>query len=369
MAKEGGDHMVKKISVSIFIFCMLLGVAGNASARLLATTGKGGDAQSTLYEVDQTTGALTLIGEVGYLVSGTDYFKGTLYGVTSAKDPSFHGLIIIDTTTGAGTPVGSGWVPGSFVNTVAEMAIDSSGNAYGWNESYPSGANQADDPIPIVLDSGTLGLSPGDTGLKTSAFGLAFDLSDNLHLINSDGNVYNIDTLTGASTLLGNLGVFFAHHGDVDPATGIYWGLGDPWENFSDLLSIDLSTQTVLTSVRTDKRLHTLAFATPVSKSTTMLYELKGKCKGGEWDLNIWVNGVLVDSFNCEEGEKIHESITLPTGPVELRSYGPDEMECGGYSSNGIFRKLKSECEYDEKVKAKFELKRKKGGHVDSEDD
>ena len=76
-----------------------------------------------------------------------------------------------------------------------------------------------------------------------------------------------------ASEWLGNLEEEFAHHGDVDPSTGLYWGLSYPGGDYSDLLSIDLSTQTVLSSVRTDEALHTLAFA-----PDPMLYELKGKC-------------------------------------------------------------------------------------------
>jgi hypothetical protein len=248
------------------------------------------------------------------------------------------------------------------------MAIDSEGNAYGWREI------DGDDLIPIDLNSGTLGESPGDAGLKTQMIGLAFDLEDNLHLIYKStkrpyysgiGIVYSIATDTGAATSFWNLyedPVFAAHHGDVDPATGVYWGLSTPslgwndWADFSDLLPIDLSTRTVLPLVRTDRILHTLAFI----PEPPILYELKGTCKRGEWNLNVWVNDVEVYSFYCGEGDKIHETITLPTGPVELRSYGPDEMECGSYSSNGILKKLKLECEYYEKVKAKFELKRKK---------
>lgn len=82
------------------------------AATLFGTTGQGdlhGPDLSTLYEVNPTTGALILIGPVGYVVTGMDYYNGTLYGVTSHRDTSYHSLITIDTTTGAGTPVGSGW--------------------------------------------------------------------------------------------------------------------------------------------------------------------------------------------------------------------------------------------------------------------
>jgi hypothetical protein len=263
------------------------------AATLFGTTGQGdlhGPDLSTLYEVNPTTGALTLIGPVGYVVTGMDYYNGTLYGVTSYRDTSYHGLITIDTTTGTGTPVGSGWGASLLDHTIAEMAVDSAGNAYGWQEA------DSEDLTSINLVTGLLSPPVGDAGLSTSQFGLAFDLNNVLHFINRGGNVYTINTVTGATTLVGNLGVPNAHHGDVDPDTGIYYGLSEPGMGFSDLLAVDLANLNVLSTVRTDQELHTLAFV-PVP---AVNFDPNDPTKAtGITDLNV--NGTLYDvAFNLQ---------------------------------------------------------------------
>lgn len=222
------------------------------AAELYGTTGQGG-ALSTLYRVNPATGAVSLVGPVGFAVNGMDYYNGTLYGTTSFLDPNFHGLIRIDPTTGAGTPIGSGWGGSISALTLVELAIDSSGNAFSWGEPGE------DDLYRVNLATGT-GSRVGESGLGTSVLGLAFDLADNLYLINGGGNTYAIDTTTGAATFLGFLDTLFAHHGDVDPDTGIYYGLSSPFDTFSDLLAVDLNNLTVLSTVRADQKLITLAF-------------------------------------------------------------------------------------------------------------
>jgi subtilisin family serine protease len=234
-------------------FATLWGSTNEATAEMLVGTLGQGGTPSTLVVVDPTTGGLTPIGPVGYAVNGMDWYNGTLYGITSVHDTSYHGLIQIDLTTGAGTPIGSGW--GSITTeTIAEMAIDSSGRAFGWGE--PS----EDDLYEINLATGTAS-RVGESGLGTAQLGIAFDLADDLYLINTGGDTYNINPDTGASFFLGNIiGGSCAHHGDVSPSTGIYYGLSSQSESFSDLLAVNLNTLTVLSTVRTDQKVHTLAF-------------------------------------------------------------------------------------------------------------
>lgn len=230
----------------------LLGWSGAApGAVLYGTTGQGGTL-STLVIVDPATGALTPVGSVGYAVNGLEYHGGVLYATTSFRDPSYHGLITIDLATGAGTPVGTGWGVMD-TETISEMAIDAAGNAYGWGE--PS----QDDLYAIDLATGTA-TRVGESGLSTAEFGMAFENSGRLSFINVGGDVYTIDPVTGAATSRGNLGVFTARHGDVDPTTGLYYGLSDVDEDFSDLLAIDLDGLSVISTIRTAEELHTLAF-------------------------------------------------------------------------------------------------------------
>ena len=63
---------------------------------------------SELVQLDARTGALIRdIGPVGYTVNGLAWDRSTkrLYASTAIGDVAFHGLITINTRTGAGTPV------------------------------------------------------------------------------------------------------------------------------------------------------------------------------------------------------------------------------------------------------------------------
>lgn len=111
--------------------------------RLFGTTRSGGPI-STLVEINPTTGALiSIIGSVGYAVNGLTYdvTTETLYGTTSFNDPSFSsGLLSINITTGAGTPIGAGGVGATLGDdTSALLTSNSAGQLYSWLE-----ANQDD---------------------------------------------------------------------------------------------------------------------------------------------------------------------------------------------------------------------------------
>ena len=103
---------------------------------LVGTTGFGGTL-STLIEIDPVTGATLDIGPVGFAVNGLEFdpTTGTLFGTTSKQDPAYTGLITIDLTTGAGTPVSasSGFGLGNR-EVVNNITIDASGQLFGWWE-------------------------------------------------------------------------------------------------------------------------------------------------------------------------------------------------------------------------------------------
>lgn len=248
---------VRALAAVVTVGLFAWSLDARATAILYATDAHGPDglpapATSTLFTVNPSSGATTAVGPVGYLVTGMDWYGGTLYGVTSRHDPAFHGLIEIDVSTGAGTPIGSGWGAGIGL-TVAEMAIDSSGNAFGWNIASSNALYR------INLDTGD-GVAIGDAGLLGFSLGLAFDLSDQLFLIDRSSEVYDINTVTGAPTFLGRLSR--ARHGDVNPDGGLYYGLGNnPGEDLpEELVVANLSTLSVLSRVTADRDLHTLAF-------------------------------------------------------------------------------------------------------------
>jgi len=267
---------MNKLLLFLCAIALVFGAIGGvpeASALLYGTSGNGGTI-STLYSIDETKGITTSIGSVGYAVNGLESYNGVLYGTTSIKDPSFHGLIAIDTSTGAGSTVGSGWGGSISADTLVEMAIDSSGNAYAWGEPGQ------DDLYSIDLSLG-IGSYVGNAELSTATLGLAFDSSDTLQLFNWTGVAYTIDTGTGASSLLGNfagVSAAAAHHGDTNISTGQYWGLhGNPFDDggSTSIDIIDFSTLSITSTLPLDRDLHTLAFdsapAAPVPEPATML--------------------------------------------------------------------------------------------------
>jgi len=74
---------------------------------------------SNLFSVNETTGAATLIGGVGFALESIVYSNGTLYAFTSASNP----IISIDTSTGAGTAGADQDSALGIVNGAAPVAV------------------------------------------------------------------------------------------------------------------------------------------------------------------------------------------------------------------------------------------------------
>jgi hypothetical protein len=223
----------------------------DAQVRLFGTQGFG-EVSSTLVELDQATGAIVqTIGPVGYIVNGLDYdpVTGKLFGGTSYRDPNFNGLIEIDMSTGAGTPVGAANWGRAGAEAITNITVNSAGQMFGWSEWHDS----------LVSIDSTTGVASdvGPSSISTWQYGLSFDSNDVLYLVNGDGVVYTVNTTTGAATAYGSIGTP-AHHGDFHPETDRYYGLtttGPPRE----LLSADLAAGT-FTVIGEVGNLHTLAF-------------------------------------------------------------------------------------------------------------
>jgi hypothetical protein len=207
--------------LSLRISAALVVAAGWAApihaALVYGTLGVGGGTDSTLVQIDLTTGTTTTIGAVGFFVNGLtwDASTGTLYG--SARND--EGLLTINTTTGAGTLVAGGFNSGASGCSDRNVLLTASsvGSLYGWCD--PS----SDDLMSINKVTGIAALV-GESGISTAQHGLAFDVLDDLYLYNFGGDAYSIDTSTGAATGLGNFGVS-AHHGDFNPDNNYYYGI------------------------------------------------------------------------------------------------------------------------------------------------
>jgi len=100
-----------------------------------------------------------------------------------------------------------------------------------------------------------------------------------------------------------------------------------------------------------------------ITRSCVVAAVLKVKCKGGVWNLDVFVNGADAGNFTCEEHNNIAEEIMLPAGSGEITfsSVGPGGRNCSGtFSYEQDLDKFKLECKDGSKkdrVEAKFEIK------------
>jgi len=268
---------------------------GDAELMLLGTT-RGSRATSpvtlsTLVEIDPATGAtVRTIGPVGYAVNGLeqDPTTGKLYASTAVWDPNHHGLIEIDPTTGAGTPAGAqSWGLTGLYTVVNNITVNSQGQMFGWWEG-------PDDLVSIDKASG-VATEVGESGITlTFANGLAFDDSDVLYMVNGEGPVYTVDPLTGVASFTANIGTY-AHHGDFDPASNLYYGISPyPGSGAQELVIADLSTPEVVNSSSDlNHDIHTVAFYQPGIAPTALDVALDikpGSCRN---PVNVKARGVL----------------------------------------------------------------------------
>lgn len=203
--------------VALAVAASTPGTVHAQTVRLWATEGYGGTL-GTLLELDPATGAiLDTVGPIGYTVNGLDWdpTTDTLYASTSVLDPSHVGLISINRTTGAGTPIGaSGW--GLGFPPITNITVNSAGDMFGWSE--------AGDNLVSINKATGVATVVGLSGVGTAQNGLSFTPGDVLYMVNFGGTRYEVNTATGLATFDGTFGQT-AHHGDFHPITGNYFGL------------------------------------------------------------------------------------------------------------------------------------------------
>jgi len=234
---------------------------------------------STLVQIDPTNGALVaVIGPVGFTVNGLawDPTTNTLYATTAVGDTSFHGLITIDPSTGAGTPVNASLVnfglapdPRFVGSPIHSLAIDSNGHLAAWYDEFPPPLGVTDTFITIDKSTG-IATEFENTGINTSANGLAFAKHDLLWNIDApktqpDGTLiqtaYLLDPANGQMLDARDVSPpIQAALGDFDPVGNKYYGLN--FVAFSPqtaMIVIDLKKGTT-SAVGTVDDLHVIAF-------------------------------------------------------------------------------------------------------------
>ncbi len=164
------------------------------STGIYAADGKTGQ-DGNLYVLDPATGESTVIGPIGYAITGLAFAPdGTLYGsqATQSGNRGNASLIVIDTTTGAGTPVGEllDSTTGIYHNSTADIAFHND-TLLGWSET-------GDDPVTIDTTTGAVSVI-GDSGVSSSGSGIAVDTEGVVWFVPGrvNGNLYIINPMTG----------------------------------------------------------------------------------------------------------------------------------------------------------------------------
>lgn len=142
----------------------------------------------TLYSINQVSAAVTPIGNLGTSLNSLVFSStGTLYGANTS-------LYSINTSTGAASNIGNG---GVFYGSSGDLAFVN-GNL------YLSSTSPVSDSL-IKIDKATgIGTNIGPIGVS-NVYGMA--TNDNVHLYGVAGtSIYSIDALTGQGNFLINYG-------------------------------------------------------------------------------------------------------------------------------------------------------------------
>jgi hypothetical protein len=161
-----------------------------------------------LYEIDLAAGTTTSIGALGF----TDDFEGLAYNVVDgylyAAGDSAKKLYKVDIATGAATEIGSLGVSG----TEFGLIFDSSGTLYLVDDENLYTVDTVAGAATLIGSSGT-----------TLSDSLAW-LNGVLYTTGRHGNLYSVDTTTSATTLIGSLGFTVAQQTGLTVSGNELWG-------------------------------------------------------------------------------------------------------------------------------------------------
>jgi hypothetical protein len=294
-----------------------------------------------LFTINPATGAkITDVGAVGFGVTGLAFHPttGILYGTTNSNDPTLpKGLITINTTTGAGTSLGTIRNAGNVATNMPDIDFDSNGTLYGWsgtgNDLYSIVLNSCDGGGDVSCFASEEGIS----SLSTYGNGLVFDNTDNLYLFgNGDDTYYQIDTDT-AATISENY--FFNGSGQgysIGAATSnndnvLFGARMNFGSTPSDLVIIDTDSNTILsTGDNADMQyMDAIAFFNPDPVASAVTTDVASSLTQTEATLN----GTITDTGGAEPTERgFNWGLTDTYGTNVVQNSGPYNI--GAFSSN-----------------------------------
>lgn len=174
---------------------LCLAAAGGASASTLYGTTYAGTPQSNLFSVNQTTGALTLIGNTGKNIGDLTSIDNGLVGI----DLTSNTLYSIDTSTAAAS--GGVAITGS-TGVITSIAWDPVSRVLYGNTTSGFGGGDA----LYRIDTGTGAATfVGALGV-TDIYALGFGQDGTLFGVSNAGSLLSINTGTGAATSIGSTG-------------------------------------------------------------------------------------------------------------------------------------------------------------------
>jgi hypothetical protein len=185
--------------IRLSLLVCLAALAVPASGQTLYGAIAADNGPSDLFTLNPATGALvTTIGPIGFAVTGLAFnpLTGVLYGATARIDgTSPHSLITINTTTGAGTLVGSFNLG---TETLADITFTSDGTLYGWTQP------NTDSLATVNLTTGAATVVGPSGLLNTFGSGIAADASNTLYFagFGDQGDLNIINKATGLPTFV-----------------------------------------------------------------------------------------------------------------------------------------------------------------------
>lgn len=188
-----------KIMIRLSLLLCLAALAVPASGQTLYGATASDNGPSDLFTLNPATGALvTTIGPIGFAVTGLAFnpLTGVLYGATAGIDDNNpHSLISINTTTGAGTLIGT-FNLGS--QTLADITFTSDGTLYGWVQPG------SDSLATVNLATGAATIVGPSGLLNTFGSGIAANASDTLYFagFGDQGDLNIINRATGLPTFV-----------------------------------------------------------------------------------------------------------------------------------------------------------------------
>lgn len=207
---------------------LALAASGVAEASTLYGASYTGGPQSNLYSVDQSTGALTLIGNTGRNLGDLTSIDNSLVGV----DLSSNTLHTLDTATGAAS---GGLAITGTQGVITSIAWDPVSRALYGNTT--SGFGGADTLYRIDTGTGAATLI-GALGF-TNVYALGFGQDGALFGVQDGGDLLSISIATGAAASIGSPGFGFIFDIAARPEDNVLFGATS--SNYS-LLTLNKTT-------------------------------------------------------------------------------------------------------------------------------